>query len=175
MGVGNRGNRGNYIMSKLEAMLCTKKAAAKICGMYIDDIKSVKLNGESVIVSTGEIFVIEKKQQFMDEFIRSRRRSADGLIAVQDNFHTNIFHVGSSSGNEPYKNIFTRYGVTCNCPDYANQLEAFNGDGSCKHIYASLNSIGFDSLKEYREVMLKNGDLMAAIKANANRRKEALV
>lgn len=140
-----------------ESIVLTKTTAAKLTDFSTQDISSVRLHNDFVLVSDkmGQTRSVAKNK-FVREFIKNRKLASDNLIAIRTN-HPHVFEVASASGRGHYEVTATRYNMVCRCEDYKNQLWVFNGDGACKHSYRILADIGFNSLKEYREAWEKPG------------------
>lgn len=150
-------------MPKLQDMICTKQTAAKLSEWSKNEIVNVVLDGDLVAVTNFTGFTRKlRKVDFIAEFVKSRKQRAAELTVIQTQ-NPYVFEVSSGSGNKPYTLLFTKFGVICNCTDFANQLEAFDGDSCCKHAYAGLHTIGFESLKAYREAWAKPGATLASI------------
>lgn len=82
------------------------------------------------------------KQHFVD------RRKADAqdvrVRAIEDGSYTAF----SIMSGRQYSLKATEKAIACTCEDYYNQIQFF-GRGVCKHGYAVLNFLGFNSLKDY--------------------------
>lgn len=88
------------------------------------------------------------KKLFKKHFADRRRAEAqniDLLIDSQDDRHF------TAMGSNGVYQIHTHdVGIKCTCEDYKNQIRII-GKGVCKHGYAVLNHLGFDSLADYLE------------------------
>ena len=86
------------------------------------------------------------KKDFWIEFHRSRKiRAKDLTVSYYGN---DLYQVSSQSRLDPY---FVSLGdnIQCECADYAEQVKAKFRHPICKHGWALLNHLGFNSLSAY--------------------------
>jgi hypothetical protein len=85
------------------------------------------------------------KKDFWIEFHRSRKERAKDLVV--NHYGEDLYQV-SSSKLEPY---FVSVGddIQCECMDFANQVKSKFKHPMCKHGWALLNWLGFNSLSAY--------------------------
>jgi len=88
------------------------------------------------------------KKAFKQHFVDRRKAEAKGLVITQNIFESCSYAVRNEVRNSVYKVNLRDDAIACECDDYKNQV-AFFGRGCCKHGYAVLNQIGFNSLKDY--------------------------
>ncbi len=86
------------------------------------------------------------KQVFKQHFVNRRKQEARALEAHQINHYT--FTVINEAKGSRYDVSAVAGRVFCSCEDYKNQLDFF-GKAACKHSYAVLNYLGYDSLADY--------------------------
>jgi predicted nucleic acid-binding Zn finger protein len=86
------------------------------------------------------------KNLFWIEFHRSRKERAKDLIVGY--YGRDLYQVSSQSKLEPY---FVSLGddIQCECADFANQVKAKFRYPICKHAWALLNHLNFNSLSAY--------------------------
>lgn len=82
------------------------------------------------------------KQHFVD---RRKVDSKDVRVRVTEDGSYTAFSL--ISGRQ-YSLEINEKAIACTCEDYHNQIQYF-GRGVCKHGYAVLNFLGFNSLKDY--------------------------
>jgi hypothetical protein len=80
-------------------------------------------------------------------FVEHRQVAARSLFVEQ--FHSNIYFVSHPNEDKSRRRVqlFTG-GLTCQCEDFQAQAQVI-GRACCKHAYAVLNHLGFDSLSAY--------------------------
>lgn len=88
------------------------------------------------------------KKKYHDHFAQFRR---EGAKAVKIYFVNGLKAQGAK---EVYDLNPTDTHIECGCQDFANQMELW-GKGCCKHGYALLGMLGYNSLREY--VVSKGG------------------
>lgn len=89
------------------------------------------------------------KKTFKHHFVDRRKNEAQKLI-VRHWEKENTYSVFNASKGTLYHVNAWEDGLFCECEDFSNQKK-FLGKACCKHAYAVLGYLGFDSLKEYLE------------------------
>jgi predicted nucleic acid-binding Zn finger protein len=86
------------------------------------------------------------KNLFWIEFHRSRKERAKDLTV--EYYDRDLYQVSSQSQIDPY---FVSLGddIQCECADFANQVKAKFRYPICKHAWALLNHLNFNSLSAY--------------------------
>lgn len=84
------------------------------------------------------------KKEFLQQFVDFRRAGSRLCYVGYESNGTYNVH----SHGHPYKVTAMAKAVVCACEDYKAQVAVW-GQGCCKHGYALLNHLGFDSLKDY--------------------------
>ena len=95
---------------------------------------------------------------FRVHFVAWRKAQANGLTATQWLDKATRFTVRNESKGSAYAIDASPTQLVCTCEDYRNQIQ-FLGRGCCKHGYAVLNKLGFDSLAKYIEAYRPTGFL----------------
>lgn len=86
------------------------------------------------------------KKDFWIEFHRSRKERAKDLVV--NHYGRDLYQVSSQSQVDPY---FVSVGddIQCECMDFANQAKSKFKHPMCKHGWAVINYLGFNSLSAY--------------------------
>jgi hypothetical protein len=95
--------------------------------------------------NSGQARFVSKKD-FWIEFHQSRKERSKDLIVGY--YGRDLYQVSSQSKLEPY---FVSLGddIQCECADFANQVKSKFKHPMCKHGWALLNHLGFNSLTAY--------------------------
>lgn len=138
-------------------MIYTMAAAARVLAKEIGDkfkrVEAVRFFSKAVQVTYrtihGRCSAFLSGANFKQDFVASRKESAKKLKVNQVN-HT-YYKVSNPEKNTAYIcSVYPRY-ITCQCEDYQKQFANF-GKACCKHGYAILDYLGFDSLHDYIKV-----------------------
>jgi hypothetical protein len=86
------------------------------------------------------------KAKFTQHFVDRRKEQSKDIQALQHS-DTNFTAFNLESGSR-YAVDVSKTAIACSCEDYRNQVQFF-GRGCCKHGYAVLEYLGFNSLKDY--------------------------
>jgi hypothetical protein len=90
------------------------------------------------------------KKLFKQHFVDRRKAQAKSLLVSRVANFDNIFSVQNPAKNRFYQVCVTADKVVCGCDDYRNQDAFLTGKKRCcKHGYAVLKVLGFNSLNEY--------------------------
>jgi hypothetical protein len=96
------------------------------------------------IVVAGQRCRFVSKKSLAAAFVAFRKESARQVVITRTS--TDTFRaVGRDT---VYTVTATDTAITCDCQDYKNQIDSLKR-GVCKHGYAALNILGFDSLAAY--------------------------
>jgi predicted nucleic acid-binding Zn finger protein len=88
------------------------------------------------------------KKAFLKHFADRRREEGKNIDLVIDDQDDRHF---TALGKKNFYQLHTTpIGVNCTCEDYSNQIQFF-GKAVCKHGYAVLSHLGFNTLTEYLE------------------------
>jgi hypothetical protein len=98
------------------------------------------------------------KMPFRVHFAEWRKAQGLGLVATQWVDQATRFTVRNESKGSAYVVDASPSSLNCTCEDYKNQIQ-FLGRGCCKHGYAVLNKLGFNSLAKYIEAYKPGGYL----------------
>lgn len=90
------------------------------------------------------------RQAFLRHFVEWRKVQAQALQVTRHVGFSYIFAVRNVSKGSVYQVQTFTGGLSCQCEDFQNQAQFF-GQACCKHGYAVLNYLGFDSLSGYIE------------------------
>jgi hypothetical protein len=120
-------------------------AAVKILGRK--DILKLEIWARIIFVKfkNGQGRFMAKKD-FWIEFHRSRKERARELVV--SHYGNDLYQVSSQSRLDPYF-VSLNDDIQCECKDYEEQAKAKFKHPMCKHGWALLNNLGFNSLSSY--------------------------
>ena len=130
-------------------ILYSKSAIARILGVVVSKIKGfqkwwrvcwVWVEGQKPRFFSLSIF----KQHFVEH--RKAQAREIYVSQVKEGHHRAV----NPKKGTAYDVYTLREGIDCTCEDYSNQINFFQ-KGCCKHGYAVLLHLNFDSLAEYVE------------------------
>lgn len=130
-------------------ILYSKAAIARILGVAVSKIKGfqkwwrvcwVWVEGQRPRLFSLSIF----KQHFVDH------RKAQAREIYVSRVRGNSFRAVNPKKGSAYDIYALPEGIDCSCEDFSNQI-IFLKKGCCKHGYALLKYLGFDSLADYVE------------------------
>lgn len=101
------------------------------------------------------------KAVFKAHFVEWRKAAAHALAVTSNAFQPSVFVVRNETKNSAYQVQCFPGGLLCKCDDFKNQAQFF-GKACCKHGYAVLGHLGFDSLQHYISALGPSGYLRAA-------------
>lgn len=87
---------------------------------------------------------------FRQHFVAWRKAQAKALQVTCHSAAPHIFHVKNQSKNSVYRVTLVVGGLLCECEDFKNQAQFF-GKACCKHGYAALGYLGFETLSDWIE------------------------
>jgi len=130
-----------YGLSQKQKLYISKKSASEILRIKYAQIEFVEYVGNgNVLVGMWNDSIILKEEQFKERFRSNRQAKASQLQSHRVGKYGFVCN--------GYNITITPNWQTCQCQDYQNQREAI-GSGECKHILASLNTLGYQSLERY--------------------------
>lgn len=116
------------------------------------EIKMIKVSSNkycTVHLHSGEI--IKVTTQEVKKLMASDRAARSTHIEIIDNKDNTYTAKNTIKGTE-YTLTTNDCFIDCTCPDYGNQWIVFEGEKAlCKHGYALLSYLGFNSFEEYLE------------------------
>lgn len=95
---------------------------------------------------------------FLKHFVEWRKAQARALKVTQWLDCGSRFTVRNEFKDSVHVVDCSASGLVCTCEDYQNQMQ-FLGKGCCKHGYAVLACLGFDSLQHYLAALGNSGYL----------------
>jgi hypothetical protein len=95
------------------------------------------------------------KAAFKKHFVERRKAAARTLLVTQHIMDDTSFTVRNEAKDSIYTVQKFPSSLMCDCEDYRNQVQ-FLGRGCCKHSYAVLNHLGFNSLSSYLNAAKSN-------------------
>jgi hypothetical protein len=142
-------------------MLYTISAAARLLNVETDDITELTFHPlRCQIDLKSDWTVIVPQRDFIEQFISDRKAKAKALVATQDINDGQNWTVWNPENKHSYQVTVTKEAVCCTCPDWKHQAEAFGRQTvCCKHGYAVLAQLKFDSLRDYLKAWQPDGRL----------------
>ncbi len=133
-----------------ENLIYSASAAARILGIIYGQSRIVVREWFSVIWVwvPGHRPRFMSKAAFKKHFVERRKAAARSLRVTQHLMDRSAFTVRNEDKGSTYIVQAVPAGLICECEDYRNQMQ-FLGQGCCKHSYAVLNHLGFNSLSSY--------------------------
>lgn len=90
------------------------------------------------------------RQAFLKHFVEWRKAQARALRVTRHLGSPHCFSVRNESKGSVYEVQTFIGGLSCSCEDFQNQIQFF-GRACCKHGYAVLGHLGFETLSGYIE------------------------
>ena len=154
-------NAKNRSIERSRSQLYSMTAAADILKLQPQDIRKVEVWANVVHVKIfHRLSKFVSMKDFKKSFVERRKKAAEGLQVIPAPM-VGGFVVKNCGSMHPEGNRNTQYtvipnknGIYCNCPDYEQQIQSNQQNlgtkhACCKHIYATLNHLGYGSLKTY--------------------------
>jgi hypothetical protein len=135
--------------SEADKLLVNKWVSARLVNIPVNAIQNTFIlsNNQIVIEAINKTCYFLNLSDYHHEFIESRKGRVKNLLAFpQDN--NGSYHVVNTENNHLYDVTLTKEHQNCTCPDYQKQQKAF-GKGCCKHLYRTLQTLGYGSLRNY--------------------------
>ena len=89
-------------------------------------------------------------QLFYSSFVEDRKSKSKSIQVTPNPFANKIFTARNTANGHTYT-VIVGDSVECQCADYRAQLSLI-GKGCCKHGYAVLNHLGFNSLSDWQAI-----------------------
>lgn len=125
-------------------------AARRIIGGVFPIVRVEKWFKVCLVVFEGCRARFMSQRVFLQHFVAWRKRQAIALTVTPDPSVRGTFLVeNAAKSSQHLVHAFGRSGIGCSCEDAENQLKFLGRRGCCKHGYAVLNHLGFDSLRAY--------------------------
>lgn len=122
--------------------------AIRILGKKFSNIRIQVWANVVYVWAKGKVSRFVSKSKFKQQFVEFRKEGATGLDVVKVPFETGEYMVSSASKDGSYLVQCLTDKLTCTCQDYQAQYAAMN-KACCKHCYATLNHLGYNSLADY--------------------------
>ena len=87
---------------------------------------------------------------FYSSFVEDRKSRSKSIQVTPNAFADRIYTARNESNDHTYT-VIAAESMECQCADYRAQL-SFIGKGCCKHGYAVLNHLGFNSLSDWQAI-----------------------
>lgn len=133
----------------VQNLIYSQSAAERILNLPPFSVVKVELiDSQQIKVTTAkkQEYCISRPK-FLQHFAHIRQLRAKKLQVSRGNYR-NLFIVTNPENNHCYRVRTTATKVECKCRDYQKQQEILS-KGCCKHGYAVLQTLGFDSLSNY--------------------------
>ena len=143
--------------SLADKLVYNRKAAARLLNVEYDSVEFVYVADNYVLVGLYNTSVKLAKEQFKQLFVSDRQARSKSLTVTQNIGNPTQYTVRNEDNGHRYKVQIKPDSIYCECADYHKQIEAL-GRGCCKHSYALLNELGYNSLENYIKAM---GNLQA--------------
>lgn len=128
-------------------MIYTVSNARRILGSLWKNIKIQTWWKVVWVVAEGKRPTLVSKKRFLQAFVDFRKQQSRQLEVTRNLVVADRYTVRNPVKESTYQ-VQLGEAIACGCEDFAQQIEAF-GKGCCKHLYATLNTLGFSSLNEY--------------------------
>lgn len=90
------------------------------------------------------------RRAFLEHFVLWRKAQAKALQVIRHPDFSYSFNVKNEAKGSSYQVQIHVGGLVCNCEDFQNQSQFF-GRACCKHGYAVLSFLGYETLGDYIE------------------------
>ena len=90
------------------------------------------------------------KKKFYSSFVEDRKSRSKTIQVTPNPFADKIFTAKNPANGHAYT-VIVSDAIECQCADYRSQI-SFVGRGCCKHGYAVLNHLGFNSLSDFQAI-----------------------
>ena len=90
------------------------------------------------------------KKVFYSSFVEDRKARSRLIEITQNPFANRVYTARNTTSNHSYT-VIVSDAIECQCADYRSQI-SFVGRGCCKHGYAVLNHLGFNSLSDWQAI-----------------------
>ena len=90
------------------------------------------------------------KKAFYSSFVEDRKARSRLIEVTLNPFANRVYTARNTTSNHSYT-VIVSDAIECQCADYRSQVE-FIGRGVCKHGYAVLDHLGFNSLSDWQAI-----------------------
>ena len=90
------------------------------------------------------------KKAFYSSFVEDRKARSRLIEVTPNPFANRVYTARNTTSNHSYT-VIVSDAIECQCADYRSQV-SFIGKGCCKHGYAVLNHLGFNSLSDWQAI-----------------------
>ena len=139
------------MITSANQLVFSKAAIARIFGLVYRSMSQIHFQVWFKVVWVwieGHRPRFVSKQVFLKHFADWRKQAAKALKVTRHLMDESRLTVRNEVKDSFYTVELRAAGVFCHCEDFNNQLD-FWGKGCCKHGYAVLGHLGFDSLESY--------------------------
>lgn len=133
-------------------------AVKRMLGAAVQVVRIEKWWKVCLVIFRGQRPRFMSRAAFIQHFVQMRKAQAQALTAQQWGCKPIHFTVRNKAKGTEYHLEAKGDRIDCRCEDYSNQIK-FLGRGCCKHGYAVLDLLGFDSLQAYSKAHGSNGYL----------------
>ena len=137
---------------KADKLIYTRKAASRLLKVEYEAIEFVYVADNFVLVGLYNTSVKLDKAEFTTLFVNDRKARSKSLTVTKKVNSSINYTVRNEDNGHRYSLKLYPDSVHCQCADYQKQIEAI-GKGCCKHSYALLNQLGYNSLENYIKAM----------------------
>lgn len=138
----------------LYSMASAARILAKSIGIIFKTVQSIKILKNCIQVTYSTIFgrcsTFLSFKTFKSHFVEKRKEEAETFTVERCSGEKAKFKVFNKKKGTSYVCECWTDHVDCTCEDYYNQQQ-FLGKACCKHNYAVLKFLGFNSLSDYIE------------------------
>lgn len=139
--------------SSFESFVFTRTAAGHILGGVCQRLEVWSNCVWAIVVVNGKkLCRFISKKRFLAFFAESRKQRSHAITVTQNVFNPRLFTARSASDeNKTYSlTVHDRF-LSCSCEDFSNQCKLIpeGKPKACKHVYAVLKFMGYQSLSAY--------------------------
>lgn len=145
-------------MSQLLFTLAAALRILQVQGITAKKVETLRIYKGAVQVTyltkNGRCSTFLSKTAFYNDFVAFRQEGAKTVRVTQwrPGTYTNHYDCFSSKSERIYTVKLLAGLALCSCPDYGKQYQELGKARiGCKHVIATLNSIGYSSLTDYLE------------------------
>jgi hypothetical protein len=140
-----------YQPTALENKIYSESRAARILNLKKSEIEFVvAINENECLVGLFNKSVRLSKSQFIGIMVSDRKSRSNYLDVTRNINNPWRFTVRNDSSESSYQLYADADHIKCECKDYQYLSEDFGTQKvACKHIFAVLGHLNFDSLKDY--------------------------
>lgn len=135
-------SRRAFTMTELEKLFYSRSAAGRILNLPWWDVEVIEIGSDAILVETPQEQQYISKTAFHQDFVTYRQQQARSLRVRFDDKTWTIYNT-ENGHSITVSNIYEGHRPQCNCKDFEKHHKA------CKHIYAVLLTLGYNTLSEY--------------------------